>query len=177
MNLEVTPEVYAQVSSKRDEYVRLNEYGRSPVGKWPSKGKVVEYAIQLLFWMENHGDDPNVLGILSRFQYKSNIKRPGRPYSTVKTLNEINFQAMQNLVMMFKGMGIESPTDEQLIEAYNNAKLLGEPIGKKPKIAAEQARKKKEEIKSDPTLKTLDEATKPIPIKSFNHDRHSDNDS
>jgi len=44
----VPDSVFKLVTDKRDEYVRLNEFGKSPVGKNPSMPKVIDFAVQFI---------------------------------------------------------------------------------------------------------------------------------
>jgi hypothetical protein len=159
-HLPVPDAVAEQVHRKRDEYRRMAAIGRCPTGKWASNPRVIEYAIQLLNWIDDHRDDADVSSIIGRFEYKSEVQPPGRPASVSTDFDKITPLQMDIMKKQLNAAGFDNPTDEQYVEVWKNAKMLGEPIGGDRKKAARQRRKKTREVVNNAELKKLDDGSR-----------------
>ena len=159
-HLPVPDAVAEQVHRKRDEYRRMTTIGRCPTGKWASNPRVIEYAIQLLCWIDDNRDDEAVTSIIDRFEYKTEVHAPGRPASISTDFDKITPLQMDIMKKQLAAAGIDHPTDEQYVEVWKNAKQMGHPIGGDRKKASKQRKQKTREVVRDTELKKLDDETR-----------------
>jgi hypothetical protein len=165
--MKLDGEVVLQIIAKRDEYLRMLDYGKSPLGKWVSKPRVVEYAVQILCWLDDNKDDDAVKSILARFEYKTGIASIGRPRTLRDKLNKIKPKAMQIILDRFRAQGVDQPTDEQILEMWTEAKERGDPIGGNMQKAATDRKKKLRSVVGNKDLRRLDDETRKLVDKKM----------
>jgi hypothetical protein len=158
--VELDDAILEQVKLKRDEYGRLQEYGRCPIGQWNSVPRIIEYAIQLIGWIDTNPDDDAVKSILERFKYQTKIRQPGRPKGVDK-LDDISSMNVQVATYRLRTKGVYAPTRKEVREEFNIMVATGEVHTAEDSRKGKSDRaKQKEKLKNDASVQRLDETTK-----------------
>lgn len=160
MKFDLDSVIADMVSAKRDEYLRMLDVGRCPLGKHSSMPRVIDYAIQILNWIDANRGDEAVESVMSRFVYTPSLRKIGRPSTLRGALNRIKPKQMAIIKNMLGVQGITDPSDEQILDVYNTAKMMGQPIGGDRRKANREAKSKMVESKVDENLSKLDEETR-----------------
>jgi hypothetical protein len=159
-NIQVIESVYKLVCEKRDEYLRINEYTTSCIGKYASLQKVVEYAVELLNWMDRNQEDEHVQSIMMRFEMKSRVNKPGKPHSKTKRVNAIPNPEMDKIMNHFRAQGIYSPSTDQILEVWDTEGF--KEVRENHYKSKRENTEKMNDARTDPSVAKLDEVTRKI---------------
>lgn len=161
--MQINQQVHDMLEKKVKEYKLTNGHNRPEMNKGLSKHKIVDYAVQMLEWVDTHLDDPTAVSILEKFKYESQVRMPGRPSSVTTTVSRIGSMVMQECVKRAQAAGLDPMDDTVIFNIYSNLKLMHGGRVRPNKLKNAQENKQRiEQLRRDPNIVTLEDETKRI---------------
>ena len=162
--IQLNQQVKDMLDVKVREYKVTNGHNRGrELVKNLSRQKMIDYAIQLLEWMDTHLGDPRVDSILTEFEYKTKVRPVGRPSDLANTVSKLGSMVMQECVNRARAAGLDPQDDQVIYEIYSNLKMIhGGRIKPNKLLNAKKNKQRMEELRKDSSIVTLQDETNRI---------------
>src|SRR5690349_6950993 len=154
--------VFARLAELRKKYQDMADRGvANMLGFNVTYGRMVECSIELFDWIQDRlatGQFPDLMSGVYDFKYLTRINKSGRPSNYDNLIKKLGHRMVQRCVYELAGKGIIGPSAEQIVE---HARMLNREIPFKEEVR-EAERERMQNLKDDPEVISLDDATKKI---------------